>query len=142
MLVPIKPPPGLVNNGTEYATKGRWRLANLIRWQEGEPRPIGGWIARSLSNVSGVARAMITWRDLSNQVFAGIGTHTGLFVMSASGGVTDVTPSGFTDGREDAESGGGFGTGLFGTGLFGTPNAEISTISPASVWSLDTFGET
>ena len=40
---PLKFPPGMFRNGTEYQAKGRWIDGNLVRFLEKTIRPIGGW---------------------------------------------------------------------------------------------------
>lgn len=141
MLVPLDIPPGVYRNGTDYQSQGRWYDADLWRWHSGTMRPIGGWSAWSSSDLSGMARAILMWRDDSNQAWIGVGTHTKLYAVSRSGAVNDITPSGFTAGRADALRGGGYGEGPYGGGLYGTPRLNSTNIIPASVWSLDTWGE-
>ena len=46
MYIPIKLPPGVYKNGTEYQAAGRWNNANLVRWYENTLRPINGWRKR------------------------------------------------------------------------------------------------
>ena len=40
---PLRYPPGIFRNGTEYQARGRWYDANLVRFLEKTVRPIGGW---------------------------------------------------------------------------------------------------
>ena len=63
-LIPLKIPPGVYRNGTEYQSAGRWFDANLVRWFENTLRPIGGWRKRSTSQMTGSCRGIITWRDI------------------------------------------------------------------------------
>ena len=42
-LLPVTPPAGIVTNGTDYSNKGRWIDSDLIRFQNGSLKPIGGW---------------------------------------------------------------------------------------------------
>jgi len=42
-LLPVTPPAGIVKNGTDYANKGRWVDGNLVRFENGFLKPIGGW---------------------------------------------------------------------------------------------------
>lgn len=139
--LPLQIQPGVYRNGTEYQSKGRWYDANLVRWYSGEMRPVGGWQARSASTVSGKARAVTTWKDNSSVSWIGIGTHTKLYAMTRSGALHDITPSGFTTGRADATTAGGYGGGTYGTGAYGTPRLDTTAIQDASVWTLDTWGE-
>lgn len=134
-------PPGVFRNGTQYQSQGRYYDADLIRWGEAGIEPIGGWVVQSQSPLDGAARRIMTWSDNNTQIWTMVGTHTGLYVLARSGGVSDVTPVGFSVGNESAELGGGYGIGLYGVGLYGTPRVSTTNIIPASVWSLTTFGE-
>lgn len=104
-------------------------------------RPVGGWRKKSSDPVTGKARAILTWVDNANQTWAAVGTHEGLFVYTRGGVLHDITPVDFVAGRQDATTGGGYGRGKYGTGRYGTPRPDSSNILPASVWTLDTFGE-
>lgn len=42
-LYPITPPAGIIKNGTDYANKGRWVDGDLVRFENGYLKPIGGW---------------------------------------------------------------------------------------------------
>lgn len=139
--ITVKLAPGFYSLGTDYSSKGRYRTGNLVRWYQGVSQPIGGWRERSDEAVDGVARAALTWGDNAGQAWIGIGTHTGLYAMTRSGDLHDVTPTGFVPGQENAQSGGGYGTSFYGTGTYGTPRPDDTNVIPASSWSLDTFGE-
>lgn len=141
MLLALDIPAGIYRNGTEYSAQGRYYDADLWRFHEGTSRPIGGWVERGNEALEGAARAAITWLSNEAQAWTGIGTHLKLYGVSRSGIVSDVTPVGFTTGRESAGFGGGYGDGLYGEGLYGTARTSTTNILPASVWSLDTWGE-
>jgi hypothetical protein len=141
-LIALEIPPGIYRNGTEYQSRGRFYNADLWRFHEGTSRPIGGWVVRSSAALQGKARRAVTWISTTNAAWTGIGTHSHLYAVSRSGAVNDITPvSSFTVGRPDALFGGGYGEGLYGAGLYGTPRLGSSSIIPASVWSLDNWGE-
>lgn len=141
MFMPLNIPPGVWRNGTAYESKGRYFDANLVRWYEGALRPVGPWKTHTSSTVTGASRACLIWRDNSQVTHAGIGTHSHLYVMSRSGTVSDITPAGFTTGRADAISGGGYGSQNYGAGAYGVPTPDTTTVQEASVWSLQTWGE-
>ena len=42
-LVPITPPAGIIKNGTDYANKSRWVDGDLVRFENGYLKPLGGW---------------------------------------------------------------------------------------------------
>jgi hypothetical protein len=134
-------PPGVYANGTAYSGKGRFINANLWRWFSGEQRPVGGWALRTEDVVTGAARAILAWKSNANTPWAGIGTHSGLFSLSKSGAVTNITPVGYQSGRADAILGGGYGSGPYGQGLYGRARASTTDIIEATVWSLDTWGQ-
>lgn len=140
-LVPINLQPGVYRNGTDYQGKGRWRDANLVRWYEGTMRPVGGWRKRASGQLTGKARGLIAWRTNANARWIGIGTHSKLYAMNEGGTITDITPSGFTAGSADASANLGYGAGPYGLFSYGTPRADTGTITPATTWTLDNWGE-
>ena len=141
MLVSVALPAGYYANGTEYQSQGRYYNGNLIRFYEGHIRGVGGWSALSLTPVSGAARKITTWRANDGTVWAGIGTHSNLYAMSRGGTIGDVTPADFTAGVADAQLGGGYGSDVYSAGFYGLPAASDTSIIPATVWSIDQWGE-
>jgi hypothetical protein len=141
-FVTIAPPAGIFRNGTIYQSKGRWYDANLIRFQEGMIEPIGGWQLRSSAAAfSGAPRAILSWRDNSNNRWIAVGTDSNLYVQDEAGANHDITPTGYTVGRPDASQNLGYGGGFYGLGMYGVPSSNVGAFLPASVWSLDSWGE-
>lgn len=140
-FVEVNPPPGLRAAGTELQSTGFYRISDLVRWEAGALKPVGGWRPRTTVAMTGIARAVLTWTDNNNQSWVAVGTNDSLYSVTRSGVVSDITPSGFTPGRQNSDVGGGYGSGLYGTDLYGTPRPDSSNVLPASVWTLDTFGE-
>lgn len=138
----LRIPPGLKANGTERQSKGFWREADHCRDYGSAIGPIGGSRSKTVSgaSITGSARAMLCWRDSAQARWTAIGTHTKAFAMSASGVVTEITPAGFTSGRADATTTGGFGRGAFGRGAFGTPRPDTGSIAPATQWDFALWG--
>ena len=155
--MPFQPPPGVFKNGTPYQAKGRWSDCNLVRWKDGRMQPLGGWETtigdRSSPTVTGIGRAMITWRDFTGARWLAIGTNSNLYVFtSLSGTASDITPEAATSstdlvaGNSDGEIGLGFGTGDFGgvvtiatvTGTDISFTATGSVISSTSTVFTDT----
>jgi hypothetical protein len=134
-------PPGVYKNGTEYQSKGRWNNSNLVRWYEGTLRPIGGWRKRSETQLSGSARGLINWRDNSNNRRIGIGTHSKLYSISESGTITDITPTDLVVGDANAVNKIGYGYSTYGSYAYGVARPDIGSYTPATTWSLDTWGE-
>jgi hypothetical protein len=135
-------PPGLYRNGTQYQSKGRYYAGNLVRFQEGQVKPVGGWQKRSTAAaLTGMGRAVESWRDDSNNRWIGLGTHSKLYVQNETGTNFDITPAGFTAGRADATQNLGYGVGSYGSTTFGTPRPNATAYLPATVWDLDTWGQ-
>lgn len=93
-LFPLKLPPGIVNNGTTYQSKGRWFLGNLVRFFQGTVQPIGGWVQRTTSGqtIQGEPNAAFSWLTNDGTAYLAIGTTTNLYVMTAGNVVYDITP--------------------------------------------------
>lgn len=143
MFVELDLPPGVFRRGTERESQGRYYDSDCMRWYEDGMGPIGGWVQRTTTPMTGMARAMIAWRpyDLSLR-FLAVGTHSKLYAVSQTATApTDITPVGFITGRADASAGAGYGIGLYGAGTYGTPRVDNVSIIEASVWTLDTFGQ-
>lgn len=140
-LVPLNIPPGVYRSGTELQSAGRWYDANLVRWGEGTMKPVGGWAKRAVSALTGKARSIIAWKTNSNIRLIAVGTSSKLYAITQSNALADITPTSFTAGSDDAVTGAGYGSGTYGTGYFGTPRPDTGSITPATTWSLDTWGE-
>ena len=143
MYIPLKIPPGIYRNGTEYQSSGRWYDANLVRWYENTLRPINGWRKRVTAQtaMSGKCRGLITWRDNTNDRWIAAGTHTKLYVMSESGTLKEITPTGFTAGIADATSYTGYGYSTYGDFAYGVQRPDLGDVVSATTWSMDTWGE-
>jgi len=140
-LIPLSIPPGVYRSGTELQSAGRWYDVNLVRWTEGSMEPVGGWERRGNGTLTGKCRGLLTWKTNSNVRFAALGTSSKLYVMTQSSALVDITPVSFTAGNDDASTGAGFGIGNYSAGYYGTPRPDAGSVTPATTWSLDTWGE-
>jgi hypothetical protein len=140
-LIPISIPPGVYRNGTELQSAGRWYDVNLVRWTEGAMEPVGGWEVRPISALTGKARSLITWKTNGNVRLLAAGTSSKLYAVTQSNVLVDITPTGFTAGSDNASTGAGYGIGTYGGGFYGTPRPDTGSVTPATTWSLDTWGE-
>jgi hypothetical protein len=102
---------------------------------------MGGWRKRASGQMSGSCRGFITWRDNSANRFIAAGTHTKLYAMNEAGTLKEITPTGFTAGSASALSTTGYGYSTYGSLAYGTPRPDTGTITPATTWSMDTWGE-
>ena len=142
-LIPLDIPAGVYRVGTEYEQAGRWRDASLVRWENGSLRPVGGWRQKkdASTDITAAPRAMHAWIDNDGDSRVAIGSANELLVMSASGTVSDITPSGFVTGSEDAAQNTAFGGGFFGKGFFGVRRPSDGVFQECDTWSLDNWGE-
>lgn len=143
--LPLAPPAGLYRAGTIYQSKNRWYDANLIRFQQDQVKPIGGWQLRSAAAAfSGAARCALSWRDNATPQpsrWVGVGTSSHLYIQDEAGSNHNITPTGYTAGRDSAVQNLGYGGGTYGTGFYGTPRPDTVPYQPATVWSLESWGE-
>ena len=102
---------------------------------------MGGWRKRAAGQMSGLCRGFITWRDNSSNRFIAAGTHTKLYAMNEAGTLKEITPTGLTAGIADALSTTGYGYSTYGTLAYGTPRPDTGTVTQATTWSMDTWGE-
>jgi hypothetical protein len=91
--------------------------------------------------MSGLCRGFITWRDNSANRWIAAGTHTKLYAMNEAGTLKEITPTGFTAGIADSLSKTGYGYSTYGTLAYGTARPDTGLITPATTWSMDTWGE-
>ena len=140
-LIPLKLPPGVYKNGTEFEQSNRWRDASLVRWSEGSMRPVGGWTDFVTSGIAAPPRGMHGWRDLDANNNLAAGTYEKLYAISSAGTVTDITPTSFTSGRQSATQNTGYGGGLYNVGSYSTPRVPSANWLPATTWAIDNFGE-
>jgi hypothetical protein len=64
-LVKYQLPQGMYKNGTPYTGQGRWVDGNLVRWQEGAARPLGGW--QRLTGEAGTGIVDAPWSEVALQ---------------------------------------------------------------------------
>jgi hypothetical protein len=140
-LIPLQLPPGVYRNGTDFESSNRWRDANLVRWNDGSMRPVGGWDTRKASATASVPRGLHAWVDNSNGSALAIGTHNKLIYCNASGTISDITPSGLTSGDVNALVNVAFGGGYWGLGLYGITRPSTGVYQEATTWALDNWGQ-
>lgn len=139
MMIKLNFPPGLYRNGTAYQSTGRFFEANLMRFFEGQIRPMKGWASGLAGTLAGNPRAAHAWKDNEGIAFAGFGTSSALYAHDGTG-LDNITPDAGaatttislenTDDLFAEDS-----TTLLLESGFNTGDADVST------WTLDNFGE-
>ena len=141
-LIPLKLPPGVHRNGTDFESSNRWRDASLVRWHDGTLRPVGGWVTRKTSAFAYAPRAMLSYLDNNSDEHLVAGTYEKLYYVNPSQTVFDITPtSGFTSGSLSGALNTGYGGGFYGRTNWGNAPSSSGVYSEATTWSLDTWGE-
>ena len=83
--------PGINREGTRYSTEGGYYDGDKIRFRQGLPEKIGGWLRISASTFEGVARSLHNWVTLGQQNLIGVGTHLKFYIENV-GNYNNITP--------------------------------------------------
>jgi hypothetical protein len=83
--------PGVNKENTRYTTEGGWFEADKVRFRQGNPEVIGGWIPLSAYTYQGVCRSLWNWVTLSGNNLIGVGTNL-KFYINQGGAYNDITP--------------------------------------------------
>src|SRR5215207_5621087 len=90
--VPVKLPGGVVKKRGGLESIGRYIDAEKVRFVGGRPEKIGGWTKWSMAKFKGIARAVISWNDLSSRTLTAIATTAKLYGLGVDRELIDVTP--------------------------------------------------
>ena len=83
--------PGVNRENTRYASETGWYVCDKIRFRQGTPESIGGWVRLSVSTFQGVCRALWNWITLGGANLMAVGTNLKYYIEN--GGVYyDITP--------------------------------------------------
>jgi len=83
--------PGINREGTDYSNEGGWFNANLVRFRQGRPEKIGGWVKETSTSYLGTGRALHGWVDVQGTKYLGLGT-TFKYYVSTGENFDDITP--------------------------------------------------
>ena len=83
--------PGVNRENTRYTNENGWYESNLVRFRQGTPEKIGGWVRTSANTFVGVCRSLWNWVTLSYYNLMGVGTNL-KFYIEDSGTYFDITP--------------------------------------------------
>jgi hypothetical protein len=82
---------GVNRENTRYTNEGGWYESNLVRFRQGTPEKIGGWVQISANTFLGVCRSLWNWVTLASRNLLGVGTNL-KFYIEAEGTYNDITP--------------------------------------------------
>jgi hypothetical protein len=83
--------PGVNRENTRYTTEGGWYDGDKIRFRQGNPEKIGGWVRLSANTFLGVCRSLWNWVTLAGQNLIGLGTNLKFYIQNG-GAYYDITP--------------------------------------------------
>ena len=90
-FVKLRFQPGVDKEGTNYESTIGWYDTDKVRFRQGQPEKIGGWVKRTDATFNGTCRALYPWTALDGTEYIGIATNSKLYVED--GGVpADLTP--------------------------------------------------
>ena len=106
-LLPIMFRPGVNREQTQYASEtvgtnapnfsivGSWYASQNVRFRQGFPEKIGGWVPLALGTYQGICRSLFSWSTLGGQNLIGVGTNL-KFYVNQGGPYYDITPIRYT----------------------------------------------
>ena len=83
--------PGVNRENTRYTTEGGWYECDKVRFRQGTPEVIGGWVRISANIFLGVCRSLWNWSTLGLLNLLGVGTNL-KFYIERGGAYFDITP--------------------------------------------------
>jgi len=86
--------PGINRENTRYTNENGWYDSDKVRFRQGTPEKIGGWVRVSANTFLGVCRSLWAWVTLSSEKLVGVGTNV-KFYVSSGGQYFDSTPYDF-----------------------------------------------
>jgi hypothetical protein len=88
--------PGIYSDETDSGAMGTWKDCDLIRFKNGLPQTMGGWVQQTLTGATlpifGVPRSNHDWVALDGTKYLAVGTEKRLYIIESDLGVTNITP--------------------------------------------------
>jgi hypothetical protein len=137
-LLPVTPPAGIVKNGTDYANKGRWVDGNLVRFENGFLKPIGGWTKLRNTALTGEPIGMYAYKDNLGASILAVGTRQKVYVLYDNTW-TDITPTGFVN--DAANDPLGYGAYHYNVEDYGDARSQSGLPLASGHFSFDNWGE-
>ena len=84
--------PGVNRENTRYTNENGWYDCDKIRFRQGTPEKIGGWVAVTPeTSYLGTCRSLWAWANNNGLDFIGVGTNL-KFYLESSNNYYDITP--------------------------------------------------
>jgi hypothetical protein len=91
MLTKLALKPGVNRENTRYTSESGWYVCDKIRFRQGTPESIGGWVRISAATYQGVCRALWNWITLDGSNLMAVGTNLKYYIENG-GAYYDITP--------------------------------------------------
>jgi hypothetical protein len=82
---------GVNRENTRYTNEGGYYESEKIRFRQGTPEKIGGWLQVSGTKFLGICRSLWSWVTLGAQNLLGVGTNLKFYIENG-GAYYDITP--------------------------------------------------
>ena len=82
---------GVNKENTRYTNENGWYVSDKMRFRQGTPEKIGGWVRISATTFLGVCRSLWNWVTLASLNLIGVGTNLKFYIESG-GAYNDITP--------------------------------------------------
>jgi len=83
--------PGVNRENTRYTNEGGWYESDKVRFRQGTPEKIGGWLQISGNTFLGLCRSLWNWVTLAGKNLLGVGTSVKFYIENG-GAYYDITP--------------------------------------------------
>lgn len=139
-MIPIDLPPGVVHAAAKTKKSANWREVNLVRWENGTMRPVGGWEEVGYTPFASRHRASHKWIASDGLIYIAHLCEEHCYV-DIGGELVDITPVGGISPPPSTDEG-GYGDLGYGDSTYGDPrdgrNRQL-TFTPC--YTLDNWGE-
>lgn len=82
---------GVNKENTRYTNENGWYVSDKMRFRQGTPEKIGGWVRISSATFQGICRSLWNWITLGGLNLVGLGTNL-KFYIEQGGLYNDITP--------------------------------------------------
>ena len=82
---------GVNKENTRYTSEQGWYVSEKVRFRQGTPEKIGGWVRISQATFLGVCRSLWNWVTLGSNNLLGVGTNLKYYIEQG-GAYSDITP--------------------------------------------------
>jgi len=83
---------GVNRENTRYTNENGWYESDKVRFRQGTPEKIGGWLRISSNTFLGVCRSLWSWATLAGRILVGVGTNLKFYIQN-DGNYYDITPT-------------------------------------------------